>query len=211
MDNKLSQSIKVGIKYGIILAIIYLILGFAGQLLNMTPAMKSYNDNVAQYTKDIMNNTYSSSYPYPAYYSPPAPQPPIEYYFSMLLGLLSLTITVLGLMVIGILAIKSGGLEKYSLKDVAYMGVFAGAAAFVPYFIADIIQMVMMYFWNGSYLSSLTSIMPGLSTLLPFAIVAETFCCCLPAGIVIFVIFSTIGACGYAYFSKKLEDKQTPV
>jgi len=211
MDNKLSQSIKVGIKYGLVIAIIYLILGFAGLWLNMTPAMKSYSDNVAQYTKNIMNSTYSSSYPYPAYYSPPMPQPPIEYYINMLLGLLSLAITVFGLLAIGILAIRSGGLAKYSLKDVTYIGVFAGAGAFVPYFIADIIQTVAMYFWNGSSLSSITSIIPGLSTLIPFAIAAETFCCCLPAGIIIFIVFSTIGACGYAYFAKIIEDKPTPV
>ncbi len=211
MDNKLSQAIKVGIKCGIIIAIIYLVIGFTGQWLNSTPAIKSYTDHMAQYNKNLWNNTYGSSYPYPAYYHQAMPQPPLEYYIGLLLGLLSFAVTVLGLLAIGILAIRAGGLSKYSLKDVAYMGVFAGVAAFGPYFIALIIQMGTMYLWSGSYLNSLTSFTPGLSALFPIIMIAETFCCCLPTGIVIFAILSTIGACSYALLAKKLEDKPTPV
>ena len=209
MDNKLSQAIKVGIKYGIIIAIIYMVMGFMGQWLNTTPAMKSYTNELAQYNQKVWNQTYSSGTYY--YNSQAMPQPPFEYFISILLGLISSTVALIGLLAIGVLAIRSGGLVKYSLKDVTYMGVFAGAAAFVPYFIADIIQMVTMYLWNGSYLSSFTSFMPGFSTLVPVMIIGETFCCCLPLGIAIFVILSTIGACGYAFFAKKLEDKPTPV
>ena len=177
-----------------------------GQWLNNTPAMKSYTDNMAQYDKNLWNNTYAPGYQYPV-----APQPPLVYYVSLLLGMLSFAVTVLSVLAIGVLAVRAGGQAKYSLKDVAYMGVFAGVAAFGPYFIAMIIQMVTMFFWNGSYLSSLTGFMPGLSAVLPIAMIGETFCCCLPAGIAIFAILSTIGAGSYALFAKKLEDKSTPV
>jgi hypothetical protein len=206
MDNKLSQAVKVGIKCGIVIALIYLVIGFAGQWLNNTPAMKSYTDNMAQYNKNLWNDTYGSGF-----HSQVSPQPPLEYYISLLLGMLSFIVTVLGLLAIGILAVRGGGQAKYSLNDVAYMGVFAGVAAFVPYFVALIIQMVTMYFWNGSYMGSLTSIMPGVSAILPFVMFGETFCCCLPSGIAIFAIISTIGASGYALFAKKLEDKPEQV
>ena len=208
MDRKLSDAAKVGIKCGIIIAVIYLIVGFTGQWLNTTPAMKSYSNELSQYNQNLWNHTttYGSGYPY--YYNSQAmPQPPVEYYVNLLLGMLSFAVTVVGVLAIGILAIRSGGLAKYSLKDVIYMGVFAGAAAFIPYFVAVIIQMVTMFIWNGSYLGSITSFMPGFSALFPIIMIADTFCCCLPAGIAIFVILSTIGACGYAFFTKKLEDK----
>ena len=157
-------------------------------------------------TRTCGYNTYTPGYQYPV-----APQPPLVYYVSLLLGMLSFAVTVIGLLAIGVLVVRAAGQAKYSLKDVAYMGVFAGVAAFVPYFIALMIQMVTMFFWNGSYLSSLTSFMPGVSAILPIAIIGETFCCCLPAGIAIFAILSTIGACGYALFAKKLEDKPAQV
>ena len=53
MDNKLSQAVQVGIKFGIIIALIYLVIGFTGQWLNNTPAMKSYTDGMAQYDKNL--------------------------------------------------------------------------------------------------------------------------------------------------------------
>ena len=38
MDNKLWQAVKVGIKFGILIVLIYLVIGFTGQWLSNTPA-----------------------------------------------------------------------------------------------------------------------------------------------------------------------------
>ena len=66
---------------------------------------------MSQYDKNLWNNTYV-----PGQRKPITPEPPFVYYVSLLLGMLSFAVTVIGLLAIGVLAVRAGGQAKYSLN-----------------------------------------------------------------------------------------------
>lgn len=208
MEKRYVQAIKAGLMCGLVIAVICVVLGLASMWINATPEMKTYTNQLSQHYQDTLNATYAYNYSsdnstpmvYPTFKTP---QPPAMYYLGMMISLLSTAITLLGMLVAGVLATKTGGQAKYAFKDAVYMGAISGVAAFTPVFIASLI-MSGISLMTGS-LSTVTSMIPGSTPLLGLIMLFSTFCCCLPIGIVLSVVLGLVGAVGYVLVSGKLE------
>ena len=196
---------------GLVIAVIYLVLGLAGMWINSTSEMKTYTDQLGQNYKDTLNATYAYNYSsdnltpvvYPTFKTP---QPPAIYYIGMTISLLSTAITLIGMLVAGVLAMMTGGQAKYTFKDAVCRGAISGIAAFTPVFTASLI-MSGISLVTGS-LSTVTSMIPGSTPMLgPVIMLFSAFCCCLPVGLVLAVILGLVGAVGYVLVSGKVEKK----
>lgn len=207
MERRYVQAIKAGLVCGVIISVIYLVISIAGLWLNSTPAMKSYNDQLTQPVKNMLENgTYNYSYTYKQYNQPSAP---VEYYIAMALSMLNLAVEVIGLFMAGVFAIRMVGQTKYSIEDSIGLGAIAGISAYVPLFIAMFIMSIVSMF--TSTMGTLYSIMPALSMMLPVITICNAFCCCLPVGIVISAVLGVVGAFGYVLVIGKLERQARPV
>lgn len=209
MEKRYLQAIKAGLACGLVIAVIYLVLGLAGMWVNSTPEMKAYTDQLLQNYRETLNTTYAYNYSsynetpvvYPTFKSP---QPPMIYYLGTAISLLSTAIVIIGLLATGVLSIMIGGQAKYKLKDAALVGVVSGIAAFAPVFVASLI-MSGISAATGS-LSTVSSMVPGSGPMLgPVVVLFSAFCCCLPTGVVVAVILGLIGSLGCALVSGKLE------
>ncbi len=210
MERKYSLAIKAGFKYGIIIAIIYILLNLVGLWLNTTPAMVSYTDQLNQHNKELFNRTYQAnySYSYPYAYQYNLPKPPLEFYLRMLITLIVWGVLMVGLVATGALVIKNGEQAKYSIKEVLYMGTLGCAGALTALLIGYIISLVINLVVNGSSMATTFSTLgaiPGMSTIFPVIVAVEIVCCCLPAIVIIAAALACIGAFVYAIFAHKLE------
>jgi len=214
MEKKYSDAFKAGLKFGLYLAAIYAIIVLAGIILNHTGAMVSYMDQLAQYNKDMFNQSYSNPGT-PYVYTHPMPRPPLEYYIGLILTLLMYALLTVGFIGAGAYAMKKYGQAKYSLKDAAYMGTLAAIGTMVPIIVVMILSNIVNLIVNGAIMSSTFGSMfsafnnmPGPAlTIMPAVIACELICCCLPIGILVPVFLSCIGAIGYVLATGKLESR----
>ena len=211
MEKMYSDTLKAGFKFGIIIAVIYAIVGLAGIIINHTPGMVSYMDQLKQYDQQMFNQSYYPNNGVPYVHSHPMPRPPPEYYLTAILSVLMFAVLIIGFIAVGAYALRKYGQQKYSLKSAAYMGAFAGLGSLIPIAVVMILANIINLIVNGNYMTSLFNVMPPMAaSILPYMVACELICCCLPIGILVPLFLSSIGAIGYVLATGKLESRSAP-
>lgn len=213
MEKKYSDAFRSGIKAGIAIAVIYGLITLIGVGINHTHEMVSYMDQLSQYNKDMLNQSYSGYGGVPYTYSHPMPRPPLLYDVTIILSFVIYAVLALGFIITGIYTMKKAGLVKYGFKDIAYMGTLAAIGSLVPIIFIMVLVNIINLLVNGSMVTSVFSTfssvygsMPAaVSSIMYVVIAGELLCCCLPIGILVPVILSIIGAIGYVLATGKLE------
>ncbi len=197
METKYRDAVYTGLKCGIVIAIINFIFGLIIMWLYSTPAMVSYMNTLTQPYNDLYNGSHNSTlYVFG--------QPPAEFDLVIILTLLTFLAIVIGVLITGVLAVRSGKQPEDTKNETFLIGALSGHAAFVPILIV-MMAISIMETMTGSATNVLSSMLPGISVALPFAIFGEYLCFCLPVGGFISGILSGLGALGYAYYAHRIK------
>ena len=199
MDTKYKDAMYTGLKCGIVLAIIYLIFGFIVLLLYSTPAVESYMNNLTQPYKELYNGTLNST-------SYVIGQPPATFYLIIVVALLMFLIMAIGFLVTGVLAIKFGKHPEDTRNETFLVGALSGHTAFAPVLIVMIFVSILMSY-TGPAANIISSVLPGISVTIPFAIIIEDLCICLPVGGFIAGILAGLSALGYAHYAHRIKSE----
>jgi uncharacterized membrane protein len=200
METKYKDAMYTGLKCGVVIATINLIFGLIIIWLYSTSAMTSYMNTLTQPYKNLYNSSYNStSYVFG--------QPPTVFYLVIVLALLMFLIIAIGVLATGLLAVRFGKQPVDTRNETFLTGALSGHAAFVPIFIVMLFISIMET-ETGSAANIVSSILPGISATIPFVIVGEYLCFCLPAGGFISGILSGLGALGYAYSTHRIKSEK---
>jgi hypothetical protein len=199
MDTKYKDAMYTGLKCGIALAAIYLIFGLIVLWLYSTPAMESYMNTLTQPYKDLYNGTFNST-------SYVIGQPPAVFTLIVIVALLMFLTMAIGFLVTGPIAIKFGKHPEDTRNETFLVGALSGHTAFAPVLIVMIVVSVLMSY-TGPATSVLSSLLPGISVTIPFAIIIEDLCICLPVGGFLSGILAGLGALGYAHFTHRIKSE----
>jgi hypothetical protein len=197
MDTKYKDAMYTGLKCGIVLAIIYLIFGLIVLWLYSTPAMELYMNTLTQPYKELYNGTLNST-------SYVIGQPPAVFTLIIIVALLMLLAMAIGVLATGILAIRFGKQPEETRNETFLIGALSGHTAFAPILIVMIVVSIMMAY-TGPATNLLSSMLPGISVTIPFAIVIEDLCFCLPVGGFLSGVLAGLGALSYAYYKHRIK------
>ncbi len=197
METKYRDAVYTGLKCGVVIAIINFIFGLIIIWLYSTPAMASYMNTLTQPYKDLYNGSHNStSYVFG--------QPPAAFNLVIILSLCTFLAIVIGILITGVLAVRFGKQPEDTKNETFLVGALSGHAAFVPVLIV-MMAISIMETETGSAANVLSSMLPGVSATIPFAIFGEYLCFCLPVGSFISGILSGLGALGYAYYAHRIK------
>jgi FtsH-binding integral membrane protein len=120
-----------------------------------------------------------------------------------------LTIAI-GVLTTGLLAIRFRKQPEDTRNETFLVGALSGHAAFVPIFIV-MLAISILETEIGSAANVISSMLPGISATIPFVVVGEYLCFCLPVGGFISGILSGLGALGYAYSAHRIRSEKDDV
>lgn len=178
MEKKYRDAVFTGLKCGAVIVGLNIICDIVSMLPNFTPATKSY----------LMNH----------HTFPDSGQFPTEFHIIAILAIVQLATLVIGFLVTGLLAIRSGERRKNTVNHIVTIGAIAGIAAFILFLVVGTI-------WNVATMgATLNPMTPGNPDISDKTISGQGLGlgCCLTQGIILSAILSAIGAWGYAYFTK---------